>query len=97
MVITGALVRTLPGSLVAPAFGVLDALMVAAMIAGAAVAPMLTSSVGLRPTLAIAGIGTPLLAICALHRRRRHGQTVVEPPAGKMGTPRSRDMVERHG
>ena len=96
VVITGALVRTLPGSLVAPAFGVLDALMVAAMIAGAAVAPMLTTSVGLRPTLAIAAIGAPLLTICALCRRRRHDQTVVQPQAARIGTPRSRGMVERH-
>jgi len=58
--------RLLPGPLVAAGFGVLDALMVAAMIAGAVVAPILTASFGLRPTLAIAGIATPILATCAL-------------------------------
>lgn len=83
VVVTSALGRTLPASLVAQAFGVLDALMVAAMIAGAAIAPVLTTAVGLRLTLAIAGIGTPLLAICALHRRRRH----VERRTAKLCTP----------
>lgn len=69
VLVTGALGRSVPGALVAPAFGLLDALMVAAMIGGAAVAPVLTVAFGLRPTLAIAGIGTPLLAICALQSR----------------------------
>ena len=65
VLVTTALGRVLPGSLVAPAFGVLDALMTAAMIGGVLVAPVLTSSVGLRPTLAIAAVGVPLLATCA--------------------------------
>jgi hypothetical protein len=56
--------------LVAPAFGMLDALMVAAMVAGAAIAPVLSASVGLRATLALAGFGTPLLAICSLRVHR---------------------------
>jgi MFS family permease len=96
VVATRDLSRTLPGSLLAPAFGVLDALMVAAMIAGAAVAPILTSFVGLRPTLAVAGIATPLLAIGALHRRRSHDPTVVEPQPRTMQTPRGGDTADRH-
>jgi hypothetical protein len=69
--VTGILGHSLPRALVAPAFGVLDALLVAAMVGGVLVAPMLTATVGLRPTLAIAGIGTPVLAICSLQLRRR--------------------------
>lgn len=57
--------RLLPGALVAPGFGVLDALMTAAMITGALVAPVLNSCFGLRPTLVIAAVGIPLLATCA--------------------------------
>jgi MFS family permease len=77
--VTSALGCALPAPLVAPAFGVLDALMVAAMVAGAAVAPLLTVAVGLRPTLVIAGVGTPFVAIGALHRRGHHDRRVVEP------------------
>jgi MFS transporter, DHA3 family, macrolide efflux protein len=73
VLVTGALGRSLPGALVAPAFGVLDALMVAAMVSGALGAPMLTAAFGLRATLAVAGIGTPLLAIGSLQLRRRAG------------------------
>jgi hypothetical protein len=65
--VTSALGRSLPATLVAQAFGVLDALMVAAMIAGAALAPLLTVAVGMRPTLVVAGVGTPLLAMGVLH------------------------------
>jgi hypothetical protein len=61
--------RALPGWLVAPAFGVLDALMIGAMIAGAVVAPVFTATFGLRSTLAIAGIGIPLLSSVALRSR----------------------------
>ncbi len=74
VLVTGALGRALPRSLVAPGFGVLDALVTAAMITGAVVAPVLTSSFGLRPTLAIAAIAaiaTPLLATCVLPRPDR--------------------------
>ncbi len=65
VLVTSTLGRALPGALVAPAFGVLDAVMTAAMISGVLVAPVLTSSFGLRPTLAIAAVGVPLLASCA--------------------------------
>jgi dTMP kinase len=61
--------RLLPGSLVAPGFGVLDALMTASMVSGALVAPVLTSCFGLRPTLAIAAVAIPLLASCAQQSR----------------------------
>jgi hypothetical protein len=70
VLVTGALGRSLPCTLVAPAFGMLDALMVAAMVAGAAIAPALSASVGLRATLALAGFGIPLLAICSLRVHR---------------------------
>jgi hypothetical protein len=66
VLVISTLGRALPGPLVAPAFGVLDALMISAMITGAVVAPVLTATFGLRSTLAIAGIGIPLLASCAL-------------------------------
>ena len=62
VLVTSALGCLLPGSLVAPGFGVLDAVMTAAMITGALVAPVLTSCLGLRPTLAIAAVGIPLMA-----------------------------------
>ena len=65
VLVTSTLGRALPGALVAPAFGLLDAVMTAAMISGVLVAPVLTSSFGLRPTLAIAAVGVPLLASCA--------------------------------
>lgn len=65
VLVTSTLGRALPGALVAPAFGLLDAVMTAAMISGVLVAPVLTSSFGLRPTLAIAAIGVPLLVSCA--------------------------------
>ena len=65
VLVTSTLGRALPGALVAPAFGVLDAVMTAAMISGVLVAPVLTSSFGLRTTLAIAAVGVPLLASCA--------------------------------
>ncbi len=74
VLVTGTLGQSLPGALVAPAFGVLDALMVAAMVGGALVAPLLTTAVGLRATLALAGIAVPLLAICSLHLRGRGGR-----------------------
>jgi hypothetical protein len=67
VLVISALGRLLPGSLVAPGFGVLDALMTAAMVIGALVAPVLTSCLGLRPTLAVAAVGIPLLATCARH------------------------------
>jgi hypothetical protein len=87
VLVTSALSRSLQGSLVAPAFGVLDGLMVAAMIAGAVVAPLLTASFGLRPALAIAGIGTPLLAVCSLRPRPGRQASVVEPPADRLRSP----------
>jgi MFS family permease len=68
-VVTSALGRTLSAPLVAPAFGVLDAWMVAAMVAGAALAPLLTVTVGLQLTLVLTGLGIPFLAIGARHRR----------------------------
>jgi MFS family permease len=68
-VVTSAVGRTLPSPLVAPAFGVLDAWMVAAMVAGAALAPLLTVTVGLQPSFVLTGFGIPFLAIAALHRR----------------------------
>ena len=75
VLVISALGRLLPGSLVAPGFGVLDAVMTAAMITGALVAPVLTSCFGLRPTLAIAAVGIPLMATGARQidpeRRRR--------------------------
>jgi hypothetical protein len=43
--------------------------MIGAMIMGAVVAPVLTATFGLRSTLALAGIGIPLLASCALRTR----------------------------
>ena len=65
VLVISAVSRLLPGALVAPGFGVLDAMMTAAMVTGALVAPVLTSCFGLRPTLAIAAVGIPLLATCA--------------------------------
>ncbi|HEX4981956.1 MAG TPA: hypothetical protein VFV63_09665 [Ilumatobacteraceae bacterium] len=69
VLVISTLGRALPGPLVAPAFGVLDALMIGAMVTGAAVAPVLTATVGLRSTLAIAAIGIPLLASSVLLSR----------------------------
>ena len=63
--VISAVGRLLPGALVAPGFGVLDALMTAAMVTGALVAPVLNSCFGLRPTLAIAAVAIPLVATCA--------------------------------
>ena len=69
VLVVSTLGRALPGSLVAAAVGLLDALMIGAMIMGAVVAPVLTATFGLRSTLALAGIGIPLLASCALRSR----------------------------
>jgi len=70
VLMTSVLGRALSGSLIAPGFGVLDALMTAAMVSGALVAPVLTSCFGLRPTLAIAAVAIPLLAICVQQSHR---------------------------
>jgi hypothetical protein len=65
---TAALGRFLPGPLVAPAFGLLDALMVAAMIVGATAGPVFLETVGMRSSLLLAGVAVPLLVIGGLRR-----------------------------
>jgi hypothetical protein len=71
VVATSSISRSVPGPFVAPAFGLLDAWMVAAMIAGAVAAPPLVAAVGLRMSLVLVGVGTPLIAAVALRRRGR--------------------------
>ena len=70
VLVISAVGRLLPGSLVAAGFGVLDALMTAAMVSGVLVAPVLTACFGLRPTLAGTAVAIPLLAGCAQRSRR---------------------------
>ncbi len=93
-VVTSALGRALPAPLVAPAFGVLDAWMVAAMVAGAALAPLLTVTVGLQPTLVFTGLGIPFLAIGALIGAR--SDLMIGRPGGE-GDARETDRTSRTG
>ena len=62
VLVTRALAQAVPAPLVAPVFGLLDSWMVAAMSAGALVAPALQSAVGTRTAVAAAGLTTSLLA-----------------------------------
>jgi predicted MFS family arabinose efflux permease len=56
-----ALQRTLPPDLISRVFGAVVALDVAAMVAGAAIAPILLANLGLDGTLSVLGIGIPVL------------------------------------
>lgn len=70
------LARRVALPLVAPAFGLLDALMVAAMVAGSMLAP-LVDRVGHRPSLVVTGIAALILA--ALVRSPSQPPLSVEP------------------
>jgi hypothetical protein len=65
---TRALGRAALNSSLAPAIGLLDAWMVASMIAGACAGPLLSSTIGLRWTLLGAATAVPLLAFAGCPR-----------------------------
>jgi hypothetical protein len=68
VVATSTVGGDVPRSYVAPAFGLLDAWMVAAMVTGAAVSPVLLATVGVRWSLVLAGVATPALTFALLRR-----------------------------
>jgi hypothetical protein len=78
-----ALGRAAPGPLIAPALGVLDSWMVAAMIVGAAVGPLSTDAVGLRWMLLGAGGLTAALAI-ASHTLSARGLRLIAVDASTL-------------
>jgi MFS family permease len=59
------LLRVLPGRLVARVVGAVDSLLVAALLCGSLVAPLLIDGVGTRGALVIMGVGTPAAALGA--------------------------------
>jgi MFS family permease len=61
----------IPEHYVAPAFGVLDSGMVAAMVVGSSAAPVLVTTIGLQPSLAVAGAATVLFAVVGSRRAHR--------------------------
>ncbi len=65
VVASSAISETLPADLVAPAFGILDAAMVAAMLVGTAVAPGLVDLAGIRTALAVIALTAGALLFAA--------------------------------
>jgi hypothetical protein len=81
VVATSSIGRAVPGQYVASAFGLLDAWMVAAMIVGAIAAPALVAAVGLRSSLVLAGVATPVVAVVGLRLRGPATGPATCPPA----------------
>jgi MFS family permease len=70
----GRLQRQLPSDALAPAFGLLDSLLVAGMLAGAGTAPLAITTIGARPALLLTAI-----ALAWLPRLTRHGKAATNP------------------
>jgi hypothetical protein len=67
--VSRTLARSLPPGAVAPAFGILDSALVAAMTCGAALAPALTTALGLRPAMAVMALAVVLLGVASATNR----------------------------
>jgi MFS family permease len=67
--------RTLPQAMLARILGVVDSLVVGAMLLGAVLAPALVAWLGLRGALVVAGLALPLLAVLARPMIRGAEQT----------------------
>jgi predicted MFS family arabinose efflux permease len=72
-----ALQRTLPPDLISRVFGAVVALDVAAMVAGAAIAPILLANLGLDGTMSVLGIGIPVLVAATMPWWRRTDHEAV--------------------
>jgi hypothetical protein len=75
------LCRDLPAVIVAPAFGVLDAWMVAAMVVGSVAAPVAMVAVGVRVSLVIVAVGVALVGAAALRTRSAVRHADLQRPA----------------
>jgi hypothetical protein len=77
---SNAVCRDVPRPLVAPAFGILDASMVAAMTAGSMAAPVLVAMLGVRPSLVLVGVAAAAGATGVVRRR-----SPTRPRLGEVG------------
>lgn len=88
--------RSIPPDLLARAFGLLDSIGVAAIVAGSLLTPPLLGTVGLGGTLVIVGLFLPAVALAMLPRLRRLEATPIDAEiAERVTLLRSVDLFHR--
>ena len=79
----GRLQRRLAEQTLAAAFGVLDSIVVLAMVAGAGIAPIAIATIGARPTLMLCGAMVAALPLVTDRPRPRRTSAPSSKPAGR--------------